>query len=74
MTKREKKLLTHLIKMSHAVSHPLNLWGENTYHAAESFVDENYGEKWLDCMHDADKFEELCSDGPLALLPTKQFN
>ena len=59
MKKREEKLLTHLIKMSHAVSHPLNQWEKNTYHASENFIEENYGTEWLEYMHDAEKFEKL---------------
>ena len=59
MTKREEKLLTHLIKMSHAVSHPLDTWGKNTYLSAQDFIEENYGDDWLGYMHDAEKFEEL---------------
>ena len=59
MTKREEKLLTHLIKMSHAVIHPLNKWGTDTYLSSQFFIQENYGAEWLEYMHDADKFEEL---------------
>ncbi len=59
MTKREKKLLTHLIKMSQAVSHPLNQWGNNTYLSAQLFIQENYDDEWLECMNDAEKFQEL---------------